>query len=151
MNPLVCRLQLRTREYTLETFVTDITWAYAVTMSNEATQPVIFPENWLTMHGDPQLFFEVTERPQIVIASVVVNGDPRIDNACDGAEQPHTSFGYGMLVFKPKIEHVTDKVNLCSRTCYSPPFAMSSVLQPSDEAQLAYPAFAGIGSTKVQV
>jgi len=81
VNPAKCPLQKGRGEYFLDAFVTVVAWTQSISVADHAAQPVVFAGNRFAVNGNAQFVFEVTVRPEIVVADMVVNGQTRIGNA----------------------------------------------------------------------
>ena len=151
VHPPVSPLKSGIGKNAFESLVADVTRSDAITMSNHTSHAVIITDNRFAVQRYPQLIFEITEAPEIVVTHMVVDGNAGICNACDGTEQSHATLGNRVLVFEPKIKDIAHEVNLSRRAGLCTSFSFCCILQPFNEAQFACPALAGIGGTKVQI
>jgi hypothetical protein len=102
-------------------------------MPYHAGQAIKLADHGIAVQVHSQLFFEVSVRPQVVVAGVVMDRYSAVCNASYGTEQAGAALWNGMLVFVPKIEDVADQVNFRRRTFVRVIAARCGVLEPTDE------------------
>ncbi len=78
MYPPVRPLEERSGKYLLNALVTVISRSQAITVSDHAAKPVIFPDDGRAMQFDSQLFFKVAKGPHVVVACMIMDGNSSI-------------------------------------------------------------------------
>ena len=151
MHPTECPLQQRGSEDFFDSLVAVVSRTESVAVPNHTGQAIEFADNGVAVEKNPQLFFKVTIRPQVVVSGVVMDRYSAVSNACYGAKQARAAFGNGVFVFVPKVEDVSDQVNFGRRSFLCVVAAHGGVLKPADKTQLALAASGCIGGTEVQV
>lgn len=100
-------------------------------------------KNWLVDDFSSKLMMEVISQPQIMVSGKKIDFDAQVMELGQFAEQTHISLWNGLLVFKPKIEHVAQQIQDCS--------ILLDVVQPFDEVLFTFQARLAFWGTQVQI
>ena len=74
-----------------------------------------------------------------------------VANPYYGAHQPGPTLGYGMSVFKPKVEHVADKMEFSGSLALGKAFPTGRVSHPCHKRPFPVFAIDALGRAKMQV
>ena len=151
VHPTEGALEERRSEDALQPLVAVITRAEAVSVPNQHAVFADLEGGGFPVEGDPELFFEVTKGPQVVVAYVVVHGNARIREASDGPHQPCTAFGNRMPVFEPKVKQVPYQVDFSGRTTFRTTHTFRNLSQPAHQVPFPCSASRRIRRAEVQI
>lgn len=97
-------------EHFFEQLVAMIAGAKAIAVGDEELFPVDGAPDGVVMHGDVELFFEVAEHPEVVVAGESLYFKSIVGQLGELAEEADIALWDNILILEPGIEKIADEI-----------------------------------------